>query len=380
MERAIGVISANYITKGMDGLTKTRTIASLPFGAKYRMIDFSISSMVHSDIVSIGVVIPTKSRSLLNYMGHGKDWKLERKVGGLFFLPEVREHRDRSSRNFLLQDLCVNREFLTHSQAPYVVFSFSHMVFDMDYRPVLDQAEKTNADIVFVCANKVQNEANCLRVITDKSGKVTTLHDGGDEGKAFIDTFVIRRELLLGLISQNKKESIMVIINEQLDKWKAQTYLHEGYVGNISSVADYYRCSQDILTKEVQQELFLASHNIMTKMHDNNPTKFHKDSVVTNTIITAGCDIKGTIENSIVFRGVEIEEGAVVKNSILFPGVHIGANAQIMYAILDKKADICENATVIGSKEDLLVVEKEATSATSDAISLSKDGEIRKLA
>lgn len=359
MERAIGLISANYNTSAMEQLTGMQTIASIPFGAKFQMIDFSLSSMVNSGIISVGMVMPMKSRSLLEHIGTGKDWNLDRKVGGLSFLPEARKRKDQSAQSFLFQNLRMNEEFLLQKNEPYVVYGSSHLVCNIDYRPILNKMDETGADIILICSRLVRGRINCLAVDTDRDGHVITISDNLKGGALYIGSFIIRRELLLQMITQYNDENIITVIGLHLDTWNVQMYEHRGYVGNISSVYDYYLCNQDVLSEQVQQELFYSQNCILTKVHDNNPTRLCMDSNVKNSILNAGSEIHGTIENSIIFRGVKINAGAVIKNSILMPGVQIGANAKIEYAIIKKNVVINEKVSVHGKAESPLVIEND---------------------
>lgn len=357
MERAIGIISANYDSESMNGLTKTRMIASIPFGARYRMIDFSLSNMVNSGMKSIGVVISAKSRSLLDHIGFGKNWTLDRKVGGLYLLPETEPRRDLSFFNYVLQDLKENKEFLLRANETYAVLSGCHVVCNIDYQPILSMASEKNADVIMIGSKGSFSETVCKKISADKEMRVTDILDNESEGSTFLDTLIIRRELLLELIKEYSDKNILSIIKDKLETWEVLLYDHQGYVGVISCVNNYFKCSQELLSEEVQNELFRSSHSIITKLHDKNPTRLYKEANVKNSVLHSGCEIKGSVHNSIIFRDVKIDPGAVVESSILMPGAHVGANAKVSYTIIDKNASVDTGAQITGSKEHIQMIE-----------------------
>lgn len=357
MDRAIGIIAANYDSENMRELTKRRTIASIPFGARYRMIDFSLSNMVNSGIVSIGVIIPSKSHSLLDHIGFGKNWTLDRKVGGLYLLPETEDRKNLSFLNYILQDLRTNKKFLLRAKEEYAVISGSHIVCNIDYQPALSLAKEQNADIVLIGSSSISERSINAGFTIDEDNTVTSISEDVMNGIPFLDTMVIKRELLLEWIKDDYEENILDIIKKNLHNWKVLSYEHTGYIGVISCVSNYFRCSQDLLSEQVQNELFRSEHSVLTKLHDKNPTLLGKESKVKNSVMHSGCEIHGAIENSIIFRDVKVDAGAEITNSIIMPGVHIGENVKIAYAIIDKNAILDENTSYIGSEENIKIIE-----------------------
>ena len=364
MDKVIGIISANYSYKDMNGLVTFRTISSVPFGGRYRLIDFPLSNMVNSGMTTVGVVlpIPHQNRSLLDHIGFGKEWTLNRKVGGLFFLPGSHAGTQYMSCEFPLQDLEQNKEYLTRTEANYVVVSSSNNVYNIDYRPVVQELEQKHADIMLVCKPDMPHYPNVLRVTADSENRVTDLSRKlSSNSFTFINTFVIRRKILLDLlINFNGEgcEDAMVAIRENLRDLDVRVYFFPGYVGMISSVSDYFRCSQDVLRSEVRKELFFSQRIIRTKVHDDVPTRFYRNAVVSNSLINAGCSIEGTVENSILFRGVQVKKGAVVRNSIIMSHVQIGQNAFLENTIMDKNFIIQDGEKYCGSPEHPFVGEK----------------------
>ncbi len=362
MEKMIGIISANYSNSRMEGLTDNRSIASLPFGAQYRMIDFALSNFVNSGITSVGAIIPAQSRSLLDHISFGKNWRLDRKAGGLFFLPESGYRKDRSKINYILHDLSKNKEFLLRSMARYVAYSCTHMVYNIDYDKIADYMKETGADLCLIGAKNFRNYEYCLKLSADRNGRIKSITKKPKENDyAFVASFVMRRELLLSLVEASDvtdNRTFLDIVIGNLKNWDVRLYEHTGYVGHIGSVGDYYRCSLDLLKETVHREQFFSDRHIMTKIHDNAPTRYYKSATVKNSLINSNGNIFGTVENSIVFRNVYISEGAVVRNSIILPGGRVGQNAVVENAIVDKKCIVNDGSIIRGTETSPYVLRK----------------------
>ena len=360
MERIIGIIAANYSNGRMEGLTDNRTIASLPFGAQYRMIDFALSSFVNSGIRSVGTIIPYQSRSLLDHIGFGKNWQLDRKIGGLFLLPESGYRRDRSRIKYFLHDMAKNKEFLTRSSAQYVAYSCSHMVYNIDYEHIADEMRESAADLVLIGSKNIQNYEYCLKISVDKNGRVKEVGKSPKKGDmCFVESFMIRRELLLTIIESidvTDNRTFLNIMQANMKNWRIYAHEHKGYVGNISSAGDYFRCNLDFLKKAVHMEQLFSQRKIMTKVHDSMPTRYYRTANVKNSLVNANCNLFGTVENSVLFRDVYVSEGAVVRNSIILPGGRVGQYAVVENAIIDKKCIVNDGSIIRGTEDDPLVM------------------------
>ena len=303
----------------------------MPFGGRYRLIDFTLSNMVNSGIQSIAIFPKFNYRSLMDHLGTGKDWGLNRKRDGLFFLPPpfYCENGDSDcSFHFLKYHL----DYFYRSSQEYVVFSNSNNICSINFQDVLQQHLETNADITEVRSQETP-----------------------------LDMYVLKKSLLLDLIhSQDpyKHTSVWDVIKDYRYRIDIQPYEFTGYVAKIDSVASYYKHSLDLLLPNVWNELFFQSKPIYTKIKDEPPTRYKKHAEVNNSKIANGCSIGGYVENSIIFRGVQIEEGAVVKNSIVMQKGKIGKGSCIDRVIIDKDARIEDYVTLKGKTQSPIVIKK----------------------
>lgn len=361
MKRMMGLISTNYSDGDFGMLTEERPIASIPFGGRYRLVDFPLSNMVNSGINTVGLITPYMYRSLLDHVGNGKAWSLSRKVGGMFILPGTVYGMKNTQGKFLLRDVIQNRAYLERTRRDLVVVSASNKIFNIDYREVAEQHEKTGA-VITLLYKKVPDGAAIrdLEPVCDSRGRVTDIRTAGPGAACqFMDSFIIDRELLLKFTewySALGYLDVMEIIRENLDKLAVYGYEFKGYVREIDSAADYMAASMELLEPHVMEELFMGERKISTKVQDAPPVKYFPSAKVSNSLIATGCIVKGTVENSIVFRGCTIEEGAVVRNSIIMPNGAVEKDVLVENVICDKFVRIGEGVRLSGSAQKPLIV------------------------
>lgn len=371
MNSAIGIIFGNMNSSVLQGLAQDRPIAAVPFGGRYRLLDFALSSMANSGIHTVGLVTPQQYRPMLDHLGAGKDWSLDRKSGGLFFLPGAIHSLSYHNIRFSLKDIALNMEFLEKDCAKNVIISSSDQVFNMDFRQMLDQHEQAEADITLVYnqSNHPIEAQDTIYLRLKSNGRVTALSQNKEMAglespwNYFIDIFIIRRELLLRMIQAYRSiENIDLIevIAQHLEPLKIQGNLFGGYVGRIRSVSDYFFSNLALLNEKIRKDLFKSTQPIRTKIRDNPPTKFGKKAQVRNSLISSGCTIEGKVENTILSRGVVIEAGCQIQNCIIMSKCTIGKNTILENLILDKFVEVNENNVLKGQQNKPLVISKKA--------------------
>lgn len=361
MDKIVGLITTNYGIKEMDLIAGERTLSSLPYGSRYRIIDFPLSNMVNSGINTVGIITPYKYRSIIDHIGTGSEWSLDRKRGGLFILPGSIFGVSNSEARFMIRDFELNITYLHRSPAPYVLVTAGSVVSNMDYTGLYDAHKKSGADITMVY-NIAKEDDEYLCKIDDTDGKVNKVSVGVKEGdKEFLDCFIINREKLLDIVEWYQAvnfKDLFDAIEDEYDKIDVRLYEFTGYYGNVFSVKKYFRSCMDPLNLDINREIFNPDMPVLTKGHDTAPTKYNEGCKVKNSLIPAGCTISGTVEDSVLFRNVVVEEGAVIKNSIIMQKCVIKAGAVVENAIIDMKNVIQEGIVVKGSKESIYFKEK----------------------
>ena len=361
MERVMGLISANYSSEELGTLTDQRTIASLPFGGRYRLIDFPLSNMINSGILTVGIVMPYKYRSIIDHVGAGKEWGLDRKIGGLYILPGSVFGVNSGNHKFLLRDMRRNLVFMRRSSGPYVLVTGSSCVNSMDYTELLKQHIDTGAGIT-MAVKKCDQDNPYLKSVETEFGLVTSINQGVRAGEmAFLDCFIINHELFIKILDWYMAvdyKDIFDALQADLDKIKVCTWEFEGYSRSIHSTEAYFRTNMELLKYSVRKELFSSERPVTTKIIDMVPTVYSGTSRVENSLIPTGCTIKGHVKDSVLFRGVHVEEGAEVVNSIIMQNCVIKAGAHVENAILDRYNEIGSGAVIKGTDNDIFVMDK----------------------
>jgi glucose-1-phosphate adenylyltransferase len=344
----LGVINLIHEVDEMGALTHSRCLATVPFGGRYRLIDFILSSMVKSGIPKVAVFAHTRYRSLMDHIGSGTSWDLHRKGSGLFILPPSMEDQTDFGRGDLFH-FYRNRDYFTRSSPfEYVIVARSHVVCNIDFSAVLAEHRQSGADITVVC-HRGQDRAIGLarKVKIDDGGRVLEMQDHYGRLNSDIvsmEMYLMSRDLLLDLVesslARGQDHLVRHAIMSNLGRLNVRAHLHEGWSGIINNLAGYYRYSLDLLRPEVWRELFYRHGPIYTKVKDEPPTRYHSCADVRHSLVANGCDIEGVVHNSILFRGVKVHKGAVVRNSIVMQNGIIGEGGSLVNCILDKEVEI----------------------------------------
>ena len=363
-----GLIFSNIHNKEVFEVTKYRTIASTPIGGRYRLIDFALSNMVNAGISHIGVITKNNYQSLMDHIGSGKEWDLARKNGGLVILPPYGVSDQ--FYNTRLEAIKGISSFINHSNAEYVVLTDCYHVCNIDYKDILRFHHEKNADITCVYHKRVLNPDDYVpanHFVVDEDSRVVKMdiinsYDG--EFDASVDIWVMKRELLQTLILEavntNYTSFNRDILSKNLKNLKIYGYEFAGYFGNISSLRTYYKVNQDLLNKEVRDELFnIPGRSIYTKVRDSAPTKYSDDAVIKNSLIADGCIIEGEVINSVIFRGTHVAKGCTVSNSILMQDTKLGENINLNYVVTDKNVKIKNKKDLSGNENFFVYVRKD---------------------
>lgn len=355
----LGMIFANIHEEALEALTDMRTMGSVPFCSRYRLIDFPLSNMVESGITKIGVVTNANFNSLMDHVGTGKPWDLSRKNDGLYLLPPYSVNSATMWGN-RIDAIYGNFNFFKHSTQEYVLMSDCNHVLNVDFEKLFDAHEESGAYITIVGV-KAKKPANIGSVLVfnkvEADGRITeAVLDPDSEEDVFYSTNIIlmKRYLLEALIttahSKNEVSFQRNIIMNCIKNKKVYAFdATSSFVGTIDSVQSYYDLSMSLLDRETKKRLFDPERPIYTKERDDIPTLYGMQAKTANCLVADGCEIRGTVENSILFKGVKVEAGAVVKNSILMQDTVIGENAKINCIIADKNVNIKSNVEISGA-------------------------------
>ena len=368
--RAIGIILAGGNNLKMQELSNKRAIAAMPIAGSFRAIDFALSNMTNSHVHKVAVLTQYNSRSLNEHLSSSKWWDFGRKQGGLYvFTPTITADNGfwyRGTADAIAQNL----SFLKNSHEPYVVIASGDCVYKLDYNKVLEHHMETKADITVVTTTlDPEEDATRFGVVTvDNDGRITDFEEKPLETKGnMVSTgiYVIRRRLLIELIEQAAQEDrhdfVKDILIRYKDAKKICAYEMTSYWSNISTVDAYYQTNMDFLDHDIRRYFFREYPDVYSRIDDCPPAKYNPEAKVVNSLVSSGCILNGTVENSVLFKKVYVGNNVTIKNSIILNDVHIGDNTVIENCIVESRDVIKPNSTFIGEPGDIkIVVEKEA--------------------
>ncbi len=352
----------------INGLADVRTVASVPFAGRYRLVDFMLSSLVGAGIMDIGIVTNNKYGSLMDHVGWGKDWDLNRKNGGIKFLtPYINDSQDNFGRN-VIDSLNSIRGYIDKTLPEYCLLCDSNIVFNSDFEKLLDFHISKNADISVVYKSE-KPSAGDLEIITSVDGQIVdTMYyskDVDEVKNVCINIVLLKKKLLIHLIEKGitygwssiKRD----IIGKGFNEYKIYAYKVDGYTSVINDLNKYYDANMDMLNENIRKELFNGVNPVFTRIKDSVPTIYGERCCIENSLIADGCNIKGKVENCIVFRDVKIEEGAVVKDSIIMQNTIIDKDASLSCVITDKDVHISDKVMLAGTKTMPFIINKGKT-------------------
>ncbi|NLL41781.1 MAG: glucose-1-phosphate adenylyltransferase subunit GlgD [Firmicutes bacterium] len=370
MRNLLGIVDLSEPTEGLGELTVHRTLGAVPFGGRYRIIDFTLSNMVNAGIRNVGILLNDRFGPLLDHIKDGKEWDLNRQRDGMFLLPAPLRTDSGEGISSNLINLRHNRGYLEKSRQDYVLFSGCGMVSNIDYQAVLDFHLEKKADIT-VIYSQVQNlheDSPYTALVVDQGGRVTDIALNPrhcTSRKVSLNMFVLRKDLLINLVdhysARQKRDLFTDAVMPRLAELRIYGYEHRGYVGAINSLKSYYQRSMDLLKPDVWQDLFFTHGQISTKVKHEAPVRYLPGSKVSNSLIATGCTIEGTVENSILFRGVEVGAGVVIKDSIVMQKAKLGPGVALRNVILDKDVTISAGKSLAGDPSFPVVISKAAT-------------------
>ena len=362
MDKIVGLITANYSAKHLSDVTLSRPIASLPYGGRYRLVDFPLSNMVNCGIRTVGIVMPSNYRSLIDHIGSGKDWMLDRKNGGLFVLPGSAFGTSRAGARFLIRDLVYNKIFLERSTADYIICSASNFVFNMDFNELVRSHKEMGADITILTTQATCREEDVIGVNLSNDGRVQGIHHGVSFGDtSFMDAFIINRSMLQTLLywyTSVDHLDLFEAMENDFDRVKVCTYPFTGYSAALFNVEYYFHRSMELLKADVMEQLFPPDRPVLTKAHDNPPVMYKRGCRVRNAIVSAGSVIYGAVSNSILGRNVIVEPGATVSNAIVYQNCVIKSGARVENAVVDRNNTISAGTELRGTSESILIQRK----------------------
>ena len=370
MKDVMGIIFTGENDARLRELTVTRAIAAMPVAGRYRVIDFLVSSMVNGGMKNIGVIMQKNYHSLMDHLGSGKEWDLHGKNDGLHILPPFLTRENVGLYPGLLDALRSNTNFLIRSKQETLVLSNSNIIYNARIDELVRFYRDTGADITLLYTKDpdMKRDEYGTYLSVGKNGEVLDLevqptHPSYEN--TYMQVLVIKRELLRELVDKAVAHGMHsldrdVILRLVQDKSaKVNAFEYKGKCWQIDSVQSYFQFNMDVLDPKIRKGLFRDNLPVYTKVRDEMPAYYGDNANVVNSLIADGCQVDGTVENSILFRGVKIAPNAHVKNCIIMQDGQAQDGAYIENCILDKQAIVKRNAKLIGPASYPIVIGKD---------------------
>lgn len=365
-----GIIFCYAKRQAMRELGEIRTAASIPFGGRYRMVDFALSNLVNANVTDVGIVLRGHYQSLLDHLGTGKDWDLSRKRGGLRLLPPFAFKQkwggmaDSVDFRGIVEALTGIRSYLDEIRQDYVVLMEGDLVANLPLTDILEQHIKTGADITAVCSNDSFGTENGTYFELAEDGRISNVlyHLNRPRGYRGLEVYILSTELLKKLVDEctagDKYSWRRDVLQPRLGSLHIHSYVYTGYAAQIRSVQEYYDRSMQLLDSGIRADLFNSARPIRAKGTDRSSTRIGPDGRCFNSLIGDGCRIDGVVENSILFSGVRVGKDARIENSIVFTDASVDAGATLSYVIADKNVEVLADRRLMGHGTYPLVIAK----------------------
>ncbi len=372
-QEAFGIIFTGEPNPYMRDLVLSRAVAAVPFGGRYRCIDFVLSNLVNTGIRNVGLIVQKNYHSLMDHLGTGKEWDLNRKRDGLFLLPPFSTKDNTGVYRGDIDAFHSVMQYVRRSSQKYLILCGSHTVFNTTFDEILKQHQKTGADITIMYNEDPrffpEEQNRDLRLLLDDDGMTVNglewnPRNPGSNYRS-CEVTIIDKALFEDLVEESYSRGGIDFVREimlpHVKDLKIMGWRYDGYVARIDSINTYFMHSMELLNAAEAKDLYNMRHPIYTKVKDEIASQYGDNADVRNVVMADGCRIDGTVESSIVFRGVTIERGAVVKNSILMQGVTVRKGAVLDHVILDKNVTVNAGRQLTGYEGIPLVFRKNLT-------------------
>lgn len=369
MKDTMGIILAENADIRLNELTDIRSVAALPFGGRYRLIDFILSNMVNSGIINVGITTLLNYSSLMDHVGSGSPWDLDRKTYGLFILPPYIRSGNSAGLGGGSVDLLYN--ILTHlrrSPQKYVLIAGGNLVCNMTFDEALRFHVDNDSDVTVIYHKLTDNPEQLRRTtvyeINDENRVTGIEHNPRNPKSSFsgMDMYIVDRVRLIAMIEEayakGNHDFIKDVLLANINSLSIYAYEYKGFVGRVDSIKSYYDNSMLMLDENVRRQIFGGENLIYTKVKDQVPTRYGESAGVSESLIADGCKIDGTVENSIIFRGVNIGKGTVVRNSIVMQNTVINENCDLENVVIDKECTLRPLKRLIGQPNYPIILPK----------------------
>lgn len=370
MKNVMGIIYTGEKDSFLRELTLMRAIAALPVAGRYRVIDFLVSGLVGSGVKNVGVIMQKNYHSLMDHLGSGKEWDLHGKNDGLYILPPFLTRENVGVYNGSLDALHSNFGYIRRSKQEYVLLLNSLIVFNPNFTDMLEAHLRGGADVSILYTKNPDMRRPEYGTYLDigPDGIVTDVEIDPTRPRyenTCMDAFLLRKDLLMDLLDRGAAHGYHDLVRDVFQRMirdagmRVAGYEYTDVCYRIDSVQSYFKFNLDVIDPGVRHALFPESRPVYTKVRDEPPARYLENAKVIDSLVADGCIVDGTVEHSVLFRGVKIAKGATVKNCVIMQDSLVEEGVRIENCILDKQAVIKKDGKLIGPSSYPIVISKD---------------------
>lgn len=366
MKNCTGIIISTDLKNNYGGLSKSRPDYMLPFGSRYRLIDFALSNMSNYNLAHVMLYAGSNVRSTLDHIGDGKSWEMNRRNNGLMINPPAFSEWTRQQS--AIQTYFDSLTYYEQADQDNIYIKNPMTITKVNLNHAYDEFIDHNYDVMLLYKRSEDSTGKyngMTKIIMNSDGKF--LNIGMNLGtQPHVDLYIgdlfIKKNVFMDLVKDSMEKSNATNLIQAISAHKNRLDIGlmeiDSHIEIIHDLVSYYEANMNLLNREIYQEIFYKGGMVYTKSKDEPSTVYRTGARVSNSLVANGCKIQGQVENCIVFRGVEIEKGAIVRNSILNQGTVVKADSVMVNCITDKYATIESGVTIMGSTSAPYVVGK----------------------
>lgn len=350
------VYSSEFDSGNYDELCKVRPDYMLPFGGRYRIIDFALSNLTNYDITNVILYAGRKMRSTLDHVGNGRSWELNRRRGGLTINPPNYNIANPSE----VQTYFDTIRAIEESTADYVFVTNPMYISKVDIGDARETIKSKGSDVLIFTQRTTDEDGFFLNrkiINSDENNKPISLGTNlglSDEFDLYAGSLLIKRELLIRVLryamEKNTMSSLLSAIFSIPGDVNIDFYRTEKHLEIVMDTYSFFEANMKLLDEDLYDQLFYHDGLVYTKSKDEPSTSYTESSKVKNSLVANGAIIEGEVENSIIFRGVTVKKGAVIKNSVIFQDSIVGEGAILNFVVTDKATKVGNNMKLFGNR------------------------------
>lgn len=356
------------------------------FGSKYRIIDFPLSNCINSDIDTVGVLTQYQPLELNDYIGNGSPWDLDRSYGGVHILPPYQKSKGGDWYKGTANAIYQNIHFIERYDPEYVIVLSGDHIYKMDYNKMLEFHKAKGGDVTIAVLNVTLEEATRFGILsTDEDDKITEFAEKPKKPKstkASMGIYIFTKDVLVNYLKNDEADPNSSndfgknIIPKMIEDGRSlYAYPFKGYWKDVGTIHSLWEANMDLLGEKPVLDLSDPDWKISYRHSPIHPHYLGNEATISNSIVAEGCEIEGTVINSVLFSGITVKKGTVIKNSVIMPNVVIGENVSINYSIIDNGCHIMDGATV-GADIDSNEVPGEGISVIGANLFIAENGTV----